>query len=157
LLLIHRKTSWTNSVPVTLMKVFISSKHLLASVAFFINTIVWTADKNILALPVGTSSGSPWFRTWQMAPRSLEDSPCYLRITGEWNTTLVPIQLWWACDSRSKDTRALPDQRLQFLLIGTGIPWFQTHQTAPWFQTHQTAPQSSEETLLPGTVTRSGS
>ena len=99
LLLIHRKTSWTNSVPVTLMKVFISSKHLLASVAFFINTIVWTADKNILALPVGTSSGSPWFRTWQMAPRSLEDSPCYLRITGEWNTTLVPFQSCGTWDS----------------------------------------------------------
>jgi hypothetical protein len=51
---------------------------------------------------------------WQTAPRSLENSPCNLRITGEWNTTSVPIQVWRACDSRNKDTRALPNLRLRF-------------------------------------------
>jgi hypothetical protein len=54
-----------------------------------------------------------------------------LRITGEWNTTSVPNQSRWACDSRSKDTGALPVQKLGFLLIRARIPWFQTHQTAP--------------------------
>jgi hypothetical protein len=43
---------------------------------------------------------------------------------------------------------ALPDQRLRFLLIGTGIPWFQTNQTAPC--------QSPEETPLTGAVTHPG-
>jgi hypothetical protein len=41
---------------------------------------------------------------------------------------------------------ALPDQQLRFLLIGAGIDWFQTQQTAQW---------SPEETSGPGTVTRS--
>jgi hypothetical protein len=43
---------------------------------------------------------------------------------------------------------ALPDQRLGFLLIGTGLTWFQIDQIAPW---------SSEETPYPDTVTHSGS
>jgi hypothetical protein len=141
---------------------------------------------------------------WWTSPRFPEDSPHDLRITDEWNTTSVPIQLlrtwaiireaenlpdqghksllvgtstgspwvrfswhphrtqrtlhavlgsvvhklWWACDSRSKGMGALPDQRLEFLLISIALPWFRTDQTAP---------QSSEDTPLPVTVTRPGS
>ena len=51
-------------------------------------------------------------------------------------------------DSRNKDTGALPDQKFQFLLIGDGIPWFGTHQTAPWFP---------EKKPLSGAVTCPGS
>ena len=45
------------------------------------------------ALLVGTSTGSPWAQSWWTPTRSLEDSPCDLRTSGEWNTTSVPIQL----------------------------------------------------------------
>ena len=83
-----------------------------------------------------------------MVPWSPEDSPHDLRFTGEWNTTSVPNQLWQACDSRSKDTGALPDQELGFLLICAGTPWFWTYQTAP---------HSPEKTPLPGAVTHPGS
>jgi hypothetical protein len=79
---------------------------------------------------------------------SPQRTPRHLRITGEWNTTSVPIHLHETWDRRNKDTGALPDQRLQFLLISSGFPWFWTDQTAPW---------SSKETPLPGTVTRPGS
>jgi hypothetical protein len=51
-------------------------------------------------------------------------------------------------DSRNKDTGALPDQWLRFLLIGAGIPLFQTHETAL---------RSPEEIPIPGAVTRPGS
>ena len=50
------------------------------------------------------------------------------------------------CDgpvTANKETRALPDQRLGFLLSSSGLPWFQTDQTAPW---------ASKVTPLPGTV-----
>ena len=83
-----------------------------------------------------------------MVPWSPENSPPNLRITGEWNTTLVPNQLSQAFVSKSKDTGALPDQKVGILLICTGVPWFQTLQTVP---------QPSEETRLPGAVTRTGS
>jgi hypothetical protein len=67
---------------------------------------------NEFALLVSASSSSPWAWTQLMIPRSPEDSPSDLRITGEWNTTSVPNQLWENCDSRSKDMGALPDQRV---------------------------------------------
>ena len=52
-------------------------------------------DQGHKSLPVSTStgSGSPWARNRQIPPQSPEDSPLDLRITGEWNTTSVPIQL----------------------------------------------------------------
>jgi hypothetical protein len=83
-------------------------------------------DQGHNSLLVGTSTGSPRVRNGRIPPQSPEDSPCDLRITGEWNTTSVPIQFWRAYDSRNKDTRALPDQRLGFLLISSGLPWFWT-------------------------------
>jgi hypothetical protein len=49
--------------------------------------------ENIILLPVGTSTGSPRAQSWWTPPLSLEDSPRDLMITGERNTTLVPIQL----------------------------------------------------------------
>ena len=79
---------------------------------------------------------------------SPENSPRDLRITGEWNITFVPNQSRWACDSRSKGMGALPDQRLEFLLISIALPWFRTDQTVPL---------SSQETPLPDTVTCPGS
>jgi hypothetical protein len=33
--------------------------------------------------PVSTSTGSPWAQSQRTPPRSLEDSPCVLRTTGE--------------------------------------------------------------------------
>ena len=66
-------------------------------------------------------------------PWSTEDSPCSLRITGERNTTSVPIPFSQVCDSKSKGTGALPDMQLRFLLVSAGIPWFQTHKTAQRF------------------------
>lgn len=78
---------------------------------------------------LAASSRTPWMQTQWVVPWSPEDSPHDLRITGEWNTS-VPKQLWQACDSRSKDTRVLPDQLCGFLLIGAGILWFQ-HTTVP--------------------------
>jgi hypothetical protein len=81
-------------------------------------------DKGLKSLPVSASFGSPWAQTQRMVPQSPEDSPHYLRITGEWNTTSVPNQLWQACDSRSKDTGDLPDQQLGFFLICDGGHWF---------------------------------
>jgi hypothetical protein len=101
-------------------------------------------DQRHKSLLVGASSGSSWAQTLQTIPQSAEDSPHNLGITGEGNTTSVPIQLWQVCDNRSKDTGALPDQWFVFLLITTSIPWFQTHQIAPW---------SSENTSLPDAVT----
>ena len=75
-----------------------------------------------VALPVGASSRSPWALTQWMVPWSPEDSPHDLRITGEWNTTSVTNQLWLACDKRSKDTDAMTDQQLGFLMICAGTP-----------------------------------
>jgi hypothetical protein len=47
------------------------------------------------ALPVCASSGLTWAQTWQTILRSPEDSPRDVRITGEWNTTSIPIQSCW--------------------------------------------------------------
>jgi hypothetical protein len=63
--------------------VFLKIKFILKSPVI---TIVY------VTLAVGVSSGSPWVRTLPTVPRSPEDSPHELRITGEWNITLVPIQ-----------------------------------------------------------------
>jgi hypothetical protein len=39
------------------------------------------------SLTVGTSTGSPWAQSQWRPPRSLDDSPCDFRTSGEWNTT----------------------------------------------------------------------
>jgi hypothetical protein len=73
---------------------------------------------------------SRWEQTQRTTPRSPEDSPYNLRITGESTTKSVPIQLWQACDSRSKDTGALPDQHLRFFWSVLGYLGFKhTRQT----------------------------
>jgi hypothetical protein len=97
-------------------------------------------------LPVGASSGSPWAQTWQKVPQSPEDSPHELRITGEWNTTPVPIQacLAWA-SSREADN--WPDQGHRSLPVSASS-W------SPWAWTQQKVPQSPEDTpcdLVSGT------
>ena len=46
-------------------------------------------------------------------PRSLEDSPCYLRTTSEWNTTSVPFQSRWTRDSiREAENPAWPGSQV---------------------------------------------
>ena len=49
--------------------------------------------KNQSGLLVGASTRSPRVQSWWTPTRSLEDSQRELWITGEWNTTSVPIQL----------------------------------------------------------------
>jgi hypothetical protein len=49
--------------------------------------------------PSGTSTASSWAQSWKTLPGSLQDAPCDLRTTGEWNTTSVPIQLCGTWDS----------------------------------------------------------
>jgi hypothetical protein len=93
--------------------------------------LYYLESKPNTSFPVSSSSRSPWARTQQTVLLSPEDSPRDLRITGEWKTTLIPNELWWACDSRSKDMGALPDQQIRFLLISAGITWFWTQPYSP--------------------------
>jgi hypothetical protein len=119
------------------------------------------------ALPVRSSTGSPCVQSWWTAPQSLEDSPCDLRITGEWNTTSVPIQSCGTWDSL-KEAENRPDQGHKSLPVSTNTvsPWVLSQRTPPQSledfprslrTTEQTAPCSSKQTPLPGTVTGPGS
>jgi hypothetical protein len=100
-------------------------------------------------------------------PQSLEDSPCDLRTTGEWNTTSVPIQSRGTWDS-IREAENLPDQGHKSLPVGisTGSPWARSWwasprslEDSPWDlrTTDQTAPNFSKETPLLGTLTHPGS
>lgn len=62
---------------------------------------------------VGTSTGSPWAQSQQTPPRSLEDSPCDLMTTCEWNTTSFPVQSLEAWDSiREAENPAWPGSQV---------------------------------------------
>jgi hypothetical protein len=95
------------------------------------------------SLLFSANARSPRMQSQWTSSQYSENSPCDIRITGEWNTTSIPIQLWWACDSRNKDTRDIPNQRHRFILTSYGLLWFPTDQKAP---------RSSKETPLPGIV-----
>ena len=85
--------------------------------------------KNV-ALSVSASSRWPWAGTQQTVPWSPENSPqCQILGWVECNICSKTI-VKGAWDRRSKDTGALPDQRLGFLLVSADIPWYQTQQTA---------------------------
>jgi hypothetical protein len=86
-------------------------------------------DQGHKSLLVSASTRSPWAQSRQRPPWSLEDSPLHLRITGEQKTTSVTIQLWWACDSRNKDTRAIPDQSLPDFSFQSVLVYLGSEQT----------------------------
>ena len=87
--------------------------------------------------------------------QSPEDSPPQapyhtqdLRVTGERNTTSAPTEPWAPGDSWNTHIVTLPNQWLRFLLVNTGLPWFQTQWTAA---------RSPEEVPLPSALNHPGS
>ena len=82
-------------------------------------------------------------------PMALEDSPrCRYpsmpRILGSLVSRTTTSNNNYTNHDRPVTAGTRPDQWLGFILIGSGIPWFRTHQTAPW---------SPEETPLIDTIT----
>jgi hypothetical protein len=82
-----------------------------------IKYIAWNSQKITENITFGPSSLRQHQVTWaqsQQTPwRSLEDSPCDLRISGEWNKTSVPIQSHWTWDSiREAEKPAWPGSQI---------------------------------------------
>jgi hypothetical protein len=89
----------------------------------------WPGSKS---LPVGASTGSPWAQSQWTPPRYLEVSPHDLRISGEWNTTFVPIQLCGTWDSiRGAENPAWPGSQVPSSLCQHRVTWAWSQRTLP--------------------------
>ena len=95
--------------------------------------------------PNAVSSGQhqhqvTWVWSRCTTPRSLEDSPCDLRTTGEWNTTSVPFQSCGTWDSiREAENPAWP---------GSQVPSSWCQHLVTWAQSQLTSPKSPRGQLL---------
>ena len=91
------------------------------------------------SLQIGASTGSPWAWSQRTAPRSLEDSPHYLRATGKWNTTSVPSQLHGTWDRiREAVNTAWP---------GSQVPSGQRQHWVAWARSLKTPQRSLEDSF----------
>jgi hypothetical protein len=91
------------------------------------------------SLPVSASTWSPWALSRQTTPRSLEDSPCDPRTSGEWNTASVPIQSLGTWDSiREAGSLAWP---------GSQVTSGQCQHQLTWTQSQRTPPRSLEDSF----------
>ena len=94
----------------------------------------------IYALPVCDSTRALWHRVSGHPQGPLEDSPCDLRTTCEWNTTSVPIQLSRTWDSiRKAGNLTWP---------GSQVPSSQCQHWVTWAQSQRTPPRSLEDSFL---------
>jgi hypothetical protein len=74
-----------------------------------------------------------WMVPWFPEDSQHHRCPSMPRIVGSLVNGMQHLfkKLGGACDSRSRDRGNPPDQRLRFLLVGVGLPWFWTQQRVP--------------------------